>query len=107
MNTKNYHSITNYKDAEDFKRLDFIVDSILSMNNKSVSVLDIGCGNGNISMALGVVGFNVTGIDIDKTSIDTASKKNTLPNVKFEVYDANSFAIDNSFDASGISTSFE
>lgn len=97
--TKDYHSITNYKDAEDFKRLDFIVDSILSINNKSISVLDIGCGNGNISMALGVVGFNVKGIDIDKTSIDTASQKNTLPNVKFEVYDANSFSIDNSFDA--------
>jgi 2-polyprenyl-3-methyl-5-hydroxy-6-metoxy-1,4-benzoquinol methylase len=97
--TKSYHQFTNYKDFEDFKRLDFIVESINSLNSKNISVLDIGCGNGNIAMALGAVGYNVKGIDIDKNSIELASNKNTLPNVKFEVYDANSFTINNSFDA--------
>lgn len=99
MENKDYRKATTYSDIEDFKRLDFIISSIAGLNNKEAKVLDIGCGNGNISLALGSVGYNVTGVDIDQTSVDTARSRNTYTNVKFEVLDANSFAMTDAFDA--------
>lgn len=99
MSSKPYYVHTTYKDAEDLKRLDFIVDSIKELNNPDSKILDIGCGNGNISMALGSVGFDVTGVDIDEDSIDKARAVNKLPNVTFKVYDANAFAMADLYDA--------
>lgn len=72
---KLYYSQTTYKDAEDLKRLDFIVDSIQKLGLPNAKVLDVGCGNGNISMALGSIGFNVVGVDIDAISIQKANEK--------------------------------
>ncbi|MFN4083029.1 MAG: class I SAM-dependent methyltransferase [Bacteroidia bacterium] len=99
MAYKTYHSQTNYKDVEDFKRLDFIVNEIAKINNPNAKILDIGCGNGNISLALGSLGYNVKGIDIDETSVKTASSRNKFSNVSFEVYDANQFEMGDIFDA--------
>jgi ubiquinone biosynthesis O-methyltransferase len=96
---KSYRAATTYSDIEDIKRLDFIVNSIKAMNNPEARILDIGCGNGNISLALGSLGYNVTGVDIDQMSIDTASGRNKYSNVKFEVLDANSFVMNDAFDA--------
>ena len=96
---KEYSRYTTYQDAEDFKRLDFIVNSIKDLNKKNAYVLDIGCGNGNISLALGALGYNVLGIDIDAVSIKNATAKNTFKNVHFEVSDANAFSINDNFDA--------
>lgn len=95
----NYASYTTYKDVEDIKRLNFIVNAIKTLNNPNAKILDIGCGNGNISMALGSLGYNVTGVDIDETSVNTAAAKNTFPNVSFQVLDANSFSMNDQFDA--------
>lgn len=97
--TPNYYSFTTYKDIEDLKRLDFIVNAIKKINKPNISIIDIGCGNGNISLALGSLGFNVTGVDIDKASIDKANSINTLPNVQFKIADASTFTIDNNYDA--------
>jgi 2-polyprenyl-3-methyl-5-hydroxy-6-metoxy-1,4-benzoquinol methylase len=96
---KPYYAFTNYKDVEDFKRLDFIVNTIKSLNKPDAKILDIGCGNGNISLALGSIGFNVTGVDIDPTSIEKARQINTFKNVKFDVLDANAFNVKDEFDA--------
>jgi 2-polyprenyl-3-methyl-5-hydroxy-6-metoxy-1,4-benzoquinol methylase len=97
--TKPYYSYTNYKDVEDFKRLDFIVDAIKNLKKSDIKILDIGCGNGNISLALGSLGYNVTGVDIDSTSIENARKINTFKNVQFNVLDANAFDVKDEFDA--------
>lgn len=94
-----YAKNTTYRDVEDLKRLDFIVNSIKSLNNPNAKVLDIGCGNGNMSLALGSLGYAVTGIDIDQLSIDHAAALNTFANVKFEVNDANSLPVIDEFDA--------
>lgn len=97
--SKSYHSATSYTDIEDLKRLDFIVDAVKSLNNPNAKVLDIGCGNGNIARALGSVGFNVLGVDVDQDSINKARELNTFDNVKFDLLDANSFEMDAIFDA--------
>lgn len=94
-----YVKHTTYNDVEDIKRLDFIVQAMQSLNKADIKILDIGCGNGNISMALGSLGFNVTGVDIDETSVNTASARNTFKNVQFRVLDANSFSMNDEFDA--------
>ncbi len=96
---KKYSRYTTYQDAEDFKRLDFIVNSIKDLKKKDAYILDIGCGNGNISLALGALGYNILGIDIDAVSIENATALNTFDNVRFEVSDANAFSIDDNFDA--------
>jgi len=98
MEAKEYLKYTTYKDVEDVKRLNFIVDSVKGLNNTEAKILDIGCGNGNIAMALGSLGYNVTGVDIDQLSVNTARERNKFPNVKFEVLDANSFAMVDAFD---------
>lgn len=95
---KDYYKYTVYQHVEDFKRLDFIVDQTSQFEKEKSKVLDIGCGNGNIALALGSLGFNVKGIDIDETSVETANKINTFDNVVFEVADANKFTINDEFD---------
>lgn len=99
MKSMDYIKHTTYSDIEDLKRLNFIVKSIAGLNNPEAKILDIGCGNGNISLALGSIGYHVTGVDIDQMSINTASSRNTFSNVKFEVLDANSFSMNDAFDA--------
>lgn len=96
---KEYSHYTTYQDAEDFKRLDFIVNSIKDLKKKDAYILDIGCGNGNISLALGALGYKVLGIDIDPVSIKNATALNTFKNVRFEISDANAFSINDNFDA--------
>lgn len=95
---KEYSRYTTYQDAEDFKRLDFIVNSINDLEKKDAYILDIGCGNGNISLALGALGYNVLGVDIDMVSIANATALNKFENVRFEVSDANTFSINDNFD---------
>lgn len=95
---KEYYKHTVYQHVEDFKRLDFIVSQTSKYNKATSKVLDIGCGNGNISLALGSLGFNVRGIDVDATSIQTATNTNTFANVAFEVADANKFTITDEYD---------
>jgi 2-polyprenyl-3-methyl-5-hydroxy-6-metoxy-1,4-benzoquinol methylase len=96
---QSYHQYTTYKDAEDLKRLDFIVNAISSHVKPGAKILDVGCGNGNISLALGSLGFDVLGVDIDPTSIEKARKSNTFSNVRFDLLDANAFDMKDQFDA--------
>jgi 2-polyprenyl-3-methyl-5-hydroxy-6-metoxy-1,4-benzoquinol methylase len=73
-----------YDRIEDLKRLQFIDSCIEKLTQKSLSILDVGCGNGNISRYLGAKNHEVLGIDISKESIEKASKLNTFENVSFK-----------------------
>lgn len=95
---KEYYKHTTYNHAEEFKRLDFIVDEVRKNAPADAKILDIGCGNGNLAMVLGSLGYNVKGIDVDETSVQTAQQKNTFTNVSFEVADANRFTISDEYD---------
>lgn len=79
---KNY---TDYREAEDLKRMNFIVSNIMENIDRNSKIIDIGCGNGNMSIQLGKFGYSVTGIDIDPDSIEFAKKMNDMDNVKFFV----------------------
>lgn len=77
-----------YVRFEDKKRVDFIKAAIKDMVPAGASILDVGCGNGIISRAVGAMGYTVTGIDVSPETISNAISSNTLPNVNFKVVDA-------------------
>jgi 2-polyprenyl-3-methyl-5-hydroxy-6-metoxy-1,4-benzoquinol methylase len=73
-----------YNKVADQKRLDFIISTLKSKLPENGRVLDVGCGNGIISMHLGNNGFMVKGIDVSEKAIEKANSCNPLPNVVFE-----------------------
>jgi 2-polyprenyl-3-methyl-5-hydroxy-6-metoxy-1,4-benzoquinol methylase len=77
----------------DKKRLRFIVDAITKNIPAGEEVLDVGCGNGIITAAVGKSGFLVTGIDSSEKTIALAKSSNDLPNVKFMVVAAGDLAV--------------
>ncbi len=97
--SKEYYSYTSYSDVEDLKRLDFIVAQVNSLGKVGAKIIDIGCGNGNISLALGSLGYDVLGVDIDAHSIANAQKKNTFEKVRFEVLDVSKLTVTEKYDA--------
>jgi len=68
----NYNS---FNKVEDIKRLKFIAENLPSTVNRALSILDIGCGNGNINYQLARNGYIVTGIDISQTTIKRAIER--------------------------------
>lgn len=57
-----------------------------------LTILDLGCGNGNIALALGALGFNTVGADISKEIIEKLKIKTQnleIPKVDFIELDAN------------------
>lgn len=72
----------------DKKRVEFITGAIKNSVPTGTSILDIGCGNGIISRAVGAMGYNVTGIDVSPKTIASAISSNNLPNVNFLVVGA-------------------
>ncbi len=82
---------TRYTDT---KRLIFITDVLQKELPANAEILDVGCGNGVISRALGAKGFNVRGIDVSEKAIDKAKALNYIPNVNFEAVSAEKFVAD-------------
>jgi 2-polyprenyl-3-methyl-5-hydroxy-6-metoxy-1,4-benzoquinol methylase len=74
----------NYERAEDLKRLDFIQNSLNKLGNRKLKVLDVCCGNGNISRYIGSKGHHVLGIDISEATINKAVSLTNMPNVRFK-----------------------
>lgn len=77
-----------FKRIADIKRVNFIAASIRNAIPAGGEILDIGCGNGIISRAVGAYGYNVTGIDVSEKTIANAVAQNTLPNVHFKTMEA-------------------
>ncbi len=82
----NYHNFSEFKHIPSgIKKLDFLVNTIRNYYSPSnrVNILEIGCGNGNISIPLASLGFSVTGIDMDIDSIKYANDRNKFYNAVF------------------------
>jgi 2-polyprenyl-3-methyl-5-hydroxy-6-metoxy-1,4-benzoquinol methylase len=88
----------NYERAEDLKRLDFIKTCLLKLGKDKLKVLDVGCGNGNISRFIGSMNHDVLGIDISSTTIEKAKSLNNLPNVVFKNISAEDLISHETFD---------
>lgn len=79
--------------------VDFIEEH-LSLQ-KSMNILDVGCGTGRHSLEMARRGYNITGIDIADKMLDEARKiaKAEGLSVEFIQADATKFAFDKDFDA--------
>lgn len=83
-----------YSRAVDRKRLKFILDQLHRNISSGGKVLDVGCGNGLMSIAIGQQGYQVLGVDISAKAIQKANQYNTIPQVNFNVKSANDLVAD-------------
>ncbi len=84
----------------EFKKLKYIIENINKENNGNGRGLDLGCGDGSISILLSEQGYQMVGVDIAKDKILIAeSRKKDINNPEFYELDANSMQLEkNSFD---------
>ena len=92
----------NY-DAEEFTKgtvgeCDFIEKE--NDYNKTIKILDIGCGTGRHSLELSKRGYSVTGIDLSESQLQRAKEKAFVQslNIDFQKHDARSPHFSNAFD---------
>ncbi len=77
---------------------DFIEQEI--KQDKSLKILDIGCGTGRHAIELTKRGYNVTGVDLSEDQIKRASEKAKEAGVTidFQIQDARNLPFDSEFD---------
>jgi 2-polyprenyl-3-methyl-5-hydroxy-6-metoxy-1,4-benzoquinol methylase len=85
------------------RRLNLMAEAIESYRQRtgkqSPRVLDVGCGNGQISIPLASLGCEMVGIDSDPQSVEVARETNSFENAVFLVQDALALEVDGTFDA--------
>lgn len=90
---REYYKHTEYTRYVDLKKLAFIV-SFLSMTQNSLKGLDVGCGEGNVTIPLASLGYNMIGFDMSAENIEKANrKKGSKDNPMFFVGDAENLGI--------------
>ncbi len=70
-----------------YERLRWIFESISENRDKSktVQVLDVGCGTGNVTIPLGLIeNSQIVGIDVHQGNLDISKSRNAFPNVSFK-----------------------
>jgi 2-polyprenyl-3-methyl-5-hydroxy-6-metoxy-1,4-benzoquinol methylase len=69
--------------------------------NKSLKILDVGCGTGRHTIELTKRGYSVTGIDLSESQVACAREKAAKENleIKFLKYDARDLPFDKEFNA--------
>ncbi len=96
---KVYHEM--YQDIFDYKKQYQFLHRILK-KYKCKSVLEIGCGTGNLAPYFLKAGYDYTGMDLSRQMINIARKNvdaTTLDRIKYEVGDAHDLLYpNNSFD---------
>lgn len=68
--------------------------------NKSIKILDVGCGTGRHSIELTKRGYNITGIDLSENMINKAKEKAAKENlqINFQIHDAMNLPFNKEFD---------
>ena len=69
--------------------------------NKSLKILDVGCGTGRHSIEPTKRGYKITGVDLSDSQLNAAREKATKENLKidFQKHDARNLQFENDFDA--------
>jgi SAM-dependent methyltransferase len=82
------------------KKLDVLLALLLPRIDTAdkVSVLDIGCGNGGLSLPVAELGFRVTGVDVDPESVEQSARANPFANAEFRLVEGDAFELGQRFD---------
>lgn len=80
-----YHTLYANRSAEEAENFITAISTHLRIA-ANAKVLDVACGKGRHSKTLAKLGFDVTGIDLSKNSIEYA-KQYTCDKLKFDVWD--------------------
>ena len=100
-------SYTNYDQLVGLKKLKFILSAIrkyfqeVNKNSNIISILEIGCGEGNITVPLGSLGYQIRAIDVNKQAViqlEIKIKENDLQNIVTSVDDGYTFNDDKKYD---------
>jgi len=75
------------------KKLNFALKAIKENNSGSAAILDVGCGNGNVSFPLAYLGYDVLAVDISEELIIMNSRKYFFPNLSFQILDLDAATI--------------
>lgn len=81
---------------------DYIFRILLNCKHPVKSILEFGCGTGNITVELAKKGFDMTAVDISESMLtvcDEKVEKEGLDNVRLFKGDMRNFRIDEKFDA--------
>ncbi len=95
----NVAQYTEFTEAVDIKRLNFIADAIQTHCKPGARILDVGCGNGNIAKGIGSLGYEVVGIDFSADAIKYAQWRNNMSNVSYKICGAEHITPNEHFDA--------
>ena len=105
FNTKYYHILYANRDYEEAKLFINNLASHLKLKKNS-KIIDVACGNGRHAVYLNLLGYDVTGIDLSKKNIESASKS-SKKNLQFFVHDMRKLFKQNEYDlAINLFTSF-
>ena len=80
--------------------IDYLMDILDLLEYQPETILDLGCGTGNIAIPLSRNGYNVVGIDGSKEMVDLADRKADYEelSVNFQVGDFRSFELEQKVD---------
>ncbi len=88
---------TKYRQAEDIKRLKFVQNAVEGTHAVKAEILEVGCGNGNMSYQLASLGHSVLAIDVDASSILAAKKDFTAENLEYRLSSAEELSAEKRF----------
>jgi 2-polyprenyl-3-methyl-5-hydroxy-6-metoxy-1,4-benzoquinol methylase len=110
-----FRAASAYTHPVDIKKLRFVYDEVTALvpeggGTEGLRILEVGCGVGGITLPLGTLGAEVTGIDLDAgdvAELRDRSSRMDLPNVAVFVGDAYAFESEERFDVAVASEVFE
>lgn len=96
FNTSYYHLLYKNRDESE---AEFFIENLISFlaPSNNAKILDLACGKGRHSFKINQLGFDVTGIDLSKNSIEIA-KKQSNDRLQFAVHDMRQPFQKNEFD---------
>ena len=108
MNKKQWYEILFENYAEKYEKENFVQGTIGECdfieqelkNNKSLKLLDVGCGTGRHSIELSKRGYIITGIDLSESLLTKAREKAIYNNLKIDFlkHDARNLPFESEFD---------